>query len=512
MVADPSPSSKVDEKSVGEKGGEEKKGLSGQKRIRKRPTRSKKSKKDKEEEGVEKKEGEGEKNKPKNEQDSKVGQESVATKSTLKKRLKLNKKTKKSKKEAKEAKESGDFDPKIKLKAIIRHLPPNLPEQIFWQAVSPYILRSAELPKGGTAIQNKANDLVEPSSTAPFADQAYFVPGKLKDGSRRGLQGDNNVSAHTYSRAYIRFKTTDDLINFHRGFDGHLFRDSKGNEYIAIVEYAPFQRMPEDGVKRKKLDTLAGTIEEDEDYKQFVSLITQTEAKLAQEKGLGQLEKTDAQLMSHLSSLATDSQNSQNQAKSTPLLDHLRAQRLAKSEASALKQTRKQTNKDSTLVPSQKSTKKSKAKEGTDNSIPTGPKAMVQKQKDEHKSESGKKKNKKSEKLDDAVRIEKDADHHIKQSRKLSKKGISRAGMPEEESSGPGKLTATESVSPTTLSSSPKLAILKREKRNETAKQQNPSSTIQKKEEKADVRAEESAKQPRSRGRRGRGVGNAGDT
>lgn len=51
-------------------------------------------------------------------------------------------------------------------------------------------------------------------------------------------------------------------MNFHQAFDGHLFRDVKGNEYMAVVEFAPFQRMPSDTVGRKHVDPLLNTIEE----------------------------------------------------------------------------------------------------------------------------------------------------------------------------------------------------------------------------------------------------------
>ncbi|PWN40442.1 hypothetical protein IE81DRAFT_293400, partial [Ceraceosorus guamensis] len=63
------------------------------------------------------------------------------------------------------------------------------------------------------------------------------------------------------SRAYIRFTSLEALVEFHRNFDGHGFRDSKGNEYTAIVEFAPNQKVP--GMeKAKKADARVGTIDE----------------------------------------------------------------------------------------------------------------------------------------------------------------------------------------------------------------------------------------------------------
>ncbi|PWN37817.1 uncharacterized protein FA14DRAFT_183631 [Meira miltonrushii] len=488
-------SPKGDEKKGSEKRTGEKKDSTGQKRVRNRPNRSKNAKKEAEAKGEPAEKAEDQK--------QNTGE------AAPKKRKQRRNKKKKTKKEAKEAKESGDFNPKIKLKVIIRRLPPNLPEHIFWQAISPWVLRS-ESQKGVAPTEDKSGSLAESSSSkVPFADQAYFVPGKLKDGSRRGVQADSNASPHTFSRAYIRFHKTDDLVNFHRGFDGHLFRDSKGNEYFAVVEFAPFQRMPEDGVRRKKPDTLAGTIEEDEHYKQFVSILTQTEAELAQEKGQGQLEKTDAQLMAHLTSLSADSQNAQKQAKSTPLLEHLRAQRLAKSGTSAQKQSRTGKTKSAKGT----SGSKSKAKAISDPSIPTGPKAMVQKQKDSQKTESGNKKSKKSEKSANSARLDKNsisdhAENNVTQTKKQPKKEQNRTNKAEGENSGVGKIASNKNVTPKIPSSPPaKIAILKREMKDSEGQKQTSTTSTQ------TMDVEQNLKQPPiSRGRRGRGAGSGGDT
>jgi len=70
-----------------------------------------------------------------------------------------------------------------------------------------------------------------------------------------------------FSRAYIKFKDQTSLVEFSRAFDGHIFRDSKGNETVAVVEFAPYQRSPVDGNvsgKKFKKDTRSGTIEEGE--------------------------------------------------------------------------------------------------------------------------------------------------------------------------------------------------------------------------------------------------------
>jgi regulator of nonsense transcripts 3 len=76
------------------------------------------------------------------------------------------------------------------------------------------------------------------------------------------------------SRAYIVFKTEEQLAQFSHEYDGHLFRDKAGgclylnfglgliwragNESYAVVEFAPYQKVPPE---KKKADARSGTIE-----------------------------------------------------------------------------------------------------------------------------------------------------------------------------------------------------------------------------------------------------------
>uniref|UniRef100_A0A4W3J243 UPF3 domain-containing protein n=1 Tax=Callorhinchus milii TaxID=7868 RepID=A0A4W3J243_CALMI len=61
-------------------------------------------------------------------------------------------------------------------------------------------------------------------------------------------------------QAYINFKNQEDIVLFRDQFDGYVFIDNKGQEYPAIVEFAPFQKIPKK--KSKKKDAKAGTIED----------------------------------------------------------------------------------------------------------------------------------------------------------------------------------------------------------------------------------------------------------
>ncbi|KII91789.1 hypothetical protein PLICRDRAFT_63629, partial [Plicaturopsis crispa FD-325 SS-3] len=74
------------------------------------------------------------------------------------------------------------------------------------------------------------------------------------------------------SRAYIAFKDDAQLALFSREYDGHLFRDKAGVESQAVVEFAPYQKIPTE--KSVKPDKRSGTIEQDEDYMSFVASLT----------------------------------------------------------------------------------------------------------------------------------------------------------------------------------------------------------------------------------------------
>ncbi|KAF7439971.1 hypothetical protein PC9H_000308 [Pleurotus ostreatus] len=126
--------------------------------------------------------------------------------------------------------------PGDRLKTIVRRLPPNLPEDIFWQSVQAWVTEDTVTWK------------------------VYYL-GKA---SKR-LNKEN-----VPSRAYIAFKDEETLMTFSREYDGHIFRDKSGNEFQAVVEFAPYQKVPSD---RKKVDARLGTIEKDEDYISFIEAL-----------------------------------------------------------------------------------------------------------------------------------------------------------------------------------------------------------------------------------------------
>jgi regulator of nonsense transcripts 3 len=59
-------------------------------------------------------------------------------------------------------------------------------------------------------------------------------------------------------------------LEFVAAYNGHMFRDKQGVQYQAIVEFAPFQRyIPFE--KKNRIDQYMNTIEDDENYIQFLA-------------------------------------------------------------------------------------------------------------------------------------------------------------------------------------------------------------------------------------------------
>lgn len=107
----------------------------------------------------------------------------------------------------------------------------------------------------------------------PEYDYFYFVPA------------DYSLGENASCRAYINFIQQDDIFLFKDKFDGYVFVDTKGAEYPAVVEFAPFQGLPK--IKSRKKDNKCGTIESDQHYISFLASLnadenetTKTEMKM----------------------------------------------------------------------------------------------------------------------------------------------------------------------------------------------------------------------------------------
>ncbi|XP_049442067.1 regulator of nonsense transcripts 3B [Epinephelus fuscoguttatus] len=123
------------------------------------------------------------------------------------------------------------------------------------------------------------------------------------------FSNDTSLYPHLFARAYINFKNQEDIVLFRDRFDGYVFIDSRGQEYPAIVEFAPFQKTAKK--RSKKKDAKCGTITEDPDYKKFLEFYNGDEDKLAStpETLLEEIEAKSKELVAK---------------KTTPLLDFLK--------------------------------------------------------------------------------------------------------------------------------------------------------------------------------------------
>ncbi|KAF7965628.1 hypothetical protein HWV62_42619 [Athelia sp. TMB] len=185
-----------------------------------------------------------------------------------------------------------------RLKTVVRRLPPNLPEEVFWQSVQPWV-------------------------TEETASWKVYHPGKIR-------KRPNKESIP--SRAYIAFRNEEQLATFSQAYDGHLFRDKAGNESIAVVEFAPYQKIPSD---KKKADARCNTIDRDEDYISFIKSLENKGSSNNNDEPttLEQLSmfysNSSLKFNKPPSCIATSVAASQPppQPKTTPLLEALKAQK-----------------------------------------------------------------------------------------------------------------------------------------------------------------------------------------
>ena len=108
------------------------------------------------------------------------------------------------------------------------------------------------------------DQFMEQVSPLPKYDYLYFA------------KADLSLGQYAFSRAYIDFSNQQDIFLFREKFDNYVFVDSKGTEYPAVVEFAPFQRLPKKRIGKKK-DIKCGTIESDPYYISFLESLKSQE-------------------------------------------------------------------------------------------------------------------------------------------------------------------------------------------------------------------------------------------
>ncbi|KAK8950967.1 Regulator of nonsense transcripts UPF3 [Platanthera zijinensis] len=128
--------------------------------------------------------------------------------------------------------------------------------------------------------------------------------------------GKNSQRNQRYSRAYIDFKSPEDVFEFAEFFDGHVFVNEKGTQFKVLVEYAPSQCIPKPCTKK---DGREGTIFKDPEYLEYLELLAKPAENLPSAEI--QLERREAERAGAAKETPIV----------TPLMDFIRQKRAARS-------------------------------------------------------------------------------------------------------------------------------------------------------------------------------------
>ncbi|XP_039480679.1 regulator of nonsense transcripts 3B [Drosophila santomea] len=155
------------------------------------------------------------------------------------------------------------------VKIVMRHLPPTMTEADFLDQVGPL----------------------------PENDSYYYC------------KADWSLGHEATCRAYIDMSSKDitEVLQFRDRFDGYVFVDNKGVEYMAIVEYAPFQCFLKN--KARNDDSKVNTIEDEPHYQEFIKRLAE--------------EREEASRMGDVKIDFNFDRRTDEKVKSTPLLQYL---------------------------------------------------------------------------------------------------------------------------------------------------------------------------------------------
>ena len=254
-----------------------------------------------------------------------------AEKEKEKEKEKKRENRKKKEKEKSKDKESADAGGKAtaaEMKVVVRLLPPSMTRDEFLAAVEPM----------------------------PPHDYFYFVSADL------------SLEPHAYSRAYINILPSGDedggevneyeeVHRFRDRFDGYVFVDSKsGDEYPAMVEFAPYQRVPKvkapPAADEKRRDPKMATIEDDPEYVKFKEALENPE-KPQGNPAEQLLEEIEARERARAA-----------ETQSTPLLDFIKEKKAEKARLRQEKRdAKKRKEEERSKNKKQGSNKEGKAKE-----------------------------------------------------------------------------------------------------------------------------------------------------
>ncbi|KAH8309190.1 hypothetical protein KR059_006740 [Drosophila kikkawai] len=155
------------------------------------------------------------------------------------------------------------------IKIVMRHLPPTMTETEFLDQVGPL----------------------------PENDAYYYCPA------------DWSLGHEATCRAYIdmSMKDPEEVLQFRDRFDGYVFVDTRGVEYVAIVEYAPFQSFLKNRARND--EGKVNTIESESHYQEFMQRLAD--------------EREEASRLGDVKIDFNFERRADEKVKSTPLLQYL---------------------------------------------------------------------------------------------------------------------------------------------------------------------------------------------
>lgn len=147
------------------------------------------------------------------------------------------------------------------------------------------------------------------------------LPNNLEYNYFNFIEPDWSLGKHAYSRAYINFNNPRDVYEFKNTYDGYTFYDRKNNGCAAVVEFAPFQRIPKIRAGRRK-DEKSGTLQSCEMYQQFLEDFKE----IVSVNSSSSIESTSSDYWLHKLNTGTI----KAKKTSTPLLEFIKQQKLDK--------------------------------------------------------------------------------------------------------------------------------------------------------------------------------------
>lgn len=168
-----------------------------------------------------------------------------------------------------------------RLKVVVRKIPAKLPEHVFVKSIRPwlphcrYFYYRSPLASGGPEMLSSHTGNSSSSSSSSKVLSQQDKP--------------------EFSVAYLGFSNIDALLEFYRAFNGWKFVSKTGHIDYAIVEYAPFQKIPRNSelisspseqsarsMRSKKVkDRFEDTIFQDHEFKKFCDTLNQIEKRNA---------------------------------------------------------------------------------------------------------------------------------------------------------------------------------------------------------------------------------------